>query len=187
MTDSTAKSSGIFYLSTSTGTATPGDYAAGLSMMKLEAAVFSAPVEINRGSTVIETATAPWFGTVQRRLNASIGAAGSAELASGASLSSEVVSAANSFFAAASAILPSEPYLYGMPNGKLVAEFVTSGAPLTVVFSDRSALAMSTIDGETVHAKIPLEARTAAAVQEDLTAFTSNLRAKHHVPLETGR
>lgn len=187
MTESLPGSSTIIYVTgTSTGTAAPTDQLSFLTKLQLakQSAVPQEPRIAGTGTTV-HTPTASWLGDVQRRLNASIGVSGGSDLLSGAALASGVVSTANNFFGAVSSLLPSEPYLYGLPHGRLVAEFKTPHGGLTLVISETSALAMSTLNGEAIHQSIPLFARPASEIQKDLAKFTSHLGIDEHGALES--
>jgi hypothetical protein len=187
MTDPTEKANSILYVtSSSTGSSTPANYISYLTQLNEVATVADAPIRIASNKITIDTPIAPWFGAVQRRLMASIGTYGSKELESGAALTKEVVTAANSFFAAASNLLPGEPYLYGLPHGRLVAEFTTRAGGMTVVISEKGALAMTSVGGETVHLQISLGPEmTPQQVQKDLSKVTSHLRTDTHGSLDS--
>jgi hypothetical protein len=129
-------------------------------------------------NTNITNTVAPWLGAVQRRLNASIRIDGSAEMPEGPWLSKEVVGSANVFFDATSNLLPSEPYLYGLPTGELVAEFDSNAGRMTLIVSKDTATALATVEGDVVHKSIKLVANTPAAMRSELSAVVSRLRIK---------
>jgi len=131
---------------------------------------------------------APWLGAVERRLNASIGVDGSKGLTDGTHLSKEIVAAATKFFAATSYMLPTEPYLYAIPGGELVAEFDDgSDGRMTVVISDETVLALTIVNGQSVYKEIPIKAQTSATLQKDLASVTDRLNTDKHAPMDSRR
>jgi hypothetical protein len=192
MADPTAPANATltFVTATSTGTVTPIDFEKFRALVQGYAVSSAASSSAIPGQATI-TAGAPvasWLGAIERRLNASIGLDGSPDLKSGTHLSKEIVAAATSFFAATSYMLPAEPHLYAIPSGELVAEFDDGGAGrMTIVISDKNALALAVVDGHAVYKDISLIANTSSDLQRDLASVTSRLDTEKHASMDPRR
>jgi hypothetical protein len=191
MTDTTARSNTILTFLTGTSTANTTTTFAHLKTPAhgwySSDAIGAFNVRDPIDSFQVSGPVAPWLGAVERRLNASIAITGSAEENDGTALNKDVVTAANAFFAATSSMLPSEPYLYGLPTGELVAEFEAQKGRMTIVISSDTATAMSVVDGETLHREIALQAATPDDLQSNLSAIMDRLGTDKHGSMDTQR
>jgi len=146
------------------------------SAPKSASIMFVTNTSASESSTLQFPPPAPWLADVQRRLSNSIGVM-TATASDGQWLSSDVVSAANLFFQATSDMLPAEPYLHSSLQGDLVAEFKSAHGPMTMIVSNRYALAMATINGEPVQSKVALTAAQPSTLRAELAKITDALRA----------
>jgi hypothetical protein len=91
-------------------------------------------------------------------------------------LTGGVAAAANNFFLATSDLLPAAPYLGTSSQGYLVAEFkFAAGAAMTMVFSNTSATALTTIAGQPVQRKIELTAAGIETLRAELSRITADV------------
>lgn len=189
MADHTANANAIYEIVSvvTTGTSTP----LSPEYQRLIKQHLVSPIEyshqINLEPLEVPINAAPWLGVVERRLDSSIGVKGAEVAQPGVFLSSDVVSAAKNFFAASSSLLPVEPYLYGLSTGELVAEFEAQPSRMTVIINANKALALTTIQGQTVHKEIVIEAAPAARIRADMESLVGRVGMEKHGSMDTER
>lgn len=128
-----------------------------------------------------------WLAAVEARIRESILPEGHDDDDLGEWLTPPAAMAALSFFEAGADVLPSEPHIYGTPDGDLVAEFASpEGRMTSVVSRDDTTLFAVRSDNPSK----PIQAvirRGSNRYREELRSFTKSLMAGNHGEVAAGK
>jgi hypothetical protein len=117
-----------------------------------------------------------WLDAVRHRIRDSIVPKGREADNDGQWLTEEIAGVACTFFEEYSALLPSEPFIYGSRQGDLVAEFTSASGSLTAIVSCKSVLLYAVVNGRPEHREVDLLGDGSITLRRDLDELTELLR-----------